>query len=101
MDAIMCPSQVGRVDSSTTGSFFFKMNFRSKWCSHKYDETVLHTRYLVSIVDADDLVLKHQGISIHNADQHLIIPQEFTAVKELISPAAHQLSSITSNQSCG
>ena len=39
------------------------------------DGTVLYTRYSVSIVDTDALVLKHRGISSHNADKHLIISQ--------------------------
>ena len=29
-----------------------------------------HDWYIVSIVDADDLVLKHQSISSNNTDQH-------------------------------
>ena len=34
---------------------------------------VLNIRHHKSIVDADSLVLKHQGTTIHNADRHQFI----------------------------
>ena len=51
-----------------------KMVFTWKATGFFIVKMLLDNRYWISIVAADGLVLKHQAISSHNANQHLISP---------------------------
>ena len=65
-----------------TGSFFSKCNYIFWCCSlyvqYVYTKLVQYNECLVSIVDTDGLVLQHQGISSHSADD---VPMRFPVFK--------------------
>ena len=64
------------------GYFFFEMSFEelSILIKKKFFIIKCNNWCRISIVDADGLVLQHQGISSNNIDLHLFTPKRISSV---------------------